>query len=433
MTLTERFAVSLADLPEARLVVGLSGGLDSTVLLHALASLPAVRGRGLRALHVDHGLHPDSVDWAEHCRRFCTALGVAVNIATVVVTPDGEGPEAAARRARWLAFEQHLDADTDMLVLAHHRDDQAETVLLRLLRGAGPAGLSAMRSFSRRDSGLRVWRPLLDIGRAQLSAYANDRNLSWLDDPGNETTRFDRNHLRHAILPALRARWPDLAATLAQVAARQADACALERSVGETLLAQAMTVDDHMLRLPPLRMAARPARWAALRLWLDRQGVADIGAARLQRIDDELIGAAEDSDPRIELGSCVLRRHRDALHALAPGTDTPLEYRLDWDGRSPLALPGGIGMLQIEPAPREPLPLVAMNRQGGERLRLHANGPRRELKHLLQEVGVPPWLRARWPAIHLDDEVVAFADVVVGHVLQERLVANGSRLRFDPH
>lgn len=410
-------------------VVGYSGGLDSTVLLHWLAGQPAVRARGLRALHVDHQLQADSARWAEHCRQQCAALDIALDVIRVAVDDDGSGPEGAARQARWRAFEHTIDPITDVLALAHHQDDQTETVLLRLLRGAGPAGLAAMRPLTRRANGLRVWRPLLAVPRQAVLAWARHRQLAWIEDPSNQSPCFDRNHLRHTIMPGLRARWPNLDQSLIHVAQRQADAFALEQLVARQVLAQAMTDHDHSLHLAPLRNAPREARWAALRHWLAGQGAADVGTNRLQRIDDELIGAAANATPRIELGACLLRRHRDRLFALAPDADQPLDYRLPWDGLSPLALPGDVGTLSIEPAPAQPLALVVSTRRGGEALRLRADGPRRKLKHLLQESGIPPWLRDRWPVLWLDDEPAGFADAIMDARLSQRLTGHVVRLR----
>ncbi len=415
--------------PDARLVVAFSGGLDSTVLLHWLASQPTVRERGLRAVHIDHQLQADSAHWAAHCRQQCTALGIALEVIPVEVNHDGSGPEAAARRARWRAFEQGIDADSEVLALAHHQDDQAETLLLRLFRGAGPAGLAAMHRWSVRRSGLRIWRPLLDLPRQTLSNWAREQRLTWIEDPSNQSQQFDRNHLRHAVMPGLRERWPNLDRSLDHVARRQADAFALERLAAEQLLAQAATGDRHRLQLAPLRAAPRQARWAALRHWLSAHGARDLGGNRLQRIDDELIGAGADATPRIELGRCLLRRHRDLLYVLPTGSDGALSYRLAWDGLAPLRLPEDVGTLSIEPTPGQPLALTVASRRRGESLRLRVGGPRRKLKHLLQESAVEPWLRDRWPVLWLDDEPAGFADVLIDVRLAEVLQGRAVRLR----
>ncbi len=198
----------------AALLVGYSGGLDSTVLLHALAM--AHPGK-VRAIHVHHGLHPEADGWAIHCERTCDALGVPLVVARVDVADIAAGPEAAARAARHTAFHAHLH-EGEWLALGHHRDDQAETFLLRALRGSGPDGLAAMRPWRRFGAGT-LWRPLLGIGRDALLAYARAHGLAWIDDPSNDDDAFDRNFLRNGVMPLLRKRWPQADAVFARSAA----------------------------------------------------------------------------------------------------------------------------------------------------------------------------------------------------------------------
>ncbi|HEX6832985.1 MAG TPA: tRNA lysidine(34) synthetase TilS, partial [Rudaea sp.] len=215
--------------PPGPVAVAYSGGGDSTALLHALAD-SAVRERGLRALHVDHGLHPRSATWAGHCRAFAESLGVPIEILRVTVEPRaGTGPEDAARRARYAAFERALRPG-EILALAHHRDDQAETVLLKLLRGAGPQGLGGMRFLRKAGAGW-LWRPLLDTPRAALQAYLKDHALAWIDDPANANPDLRRNFLRHRIVPGLKPQWPNADAALAHSA--------------QWLRAAADFIDDH--------------------------------------------------------------------------------------------------------------------------------------------------------------------------------------------
>lgn len=412
--------------PASGLVVGFSGGLDSTVLLHLLGRRHAGK---VTAIHVDHGLQAASSAWAAQCRQACAALAVPLHVVRVQVPQHGGGPEAAARQARWQAFADHIDTQRQVLVLAHHRDDQAETVLLRLFRGAGPAGLSAMARLSRRDNGLRVWRPLLQVPRSRLRDYAQHLGLDWIEDPTNAADDADRNLLRNRVMPLLRQRWPQLDAQLARAAAHQAQAHAHERQLGAALLAQAATGDPAILRWPVVHSAPPSIRHAALRLWLAGHGLRGIGPPRLAAIDRELLAARPDARPRLVLAGRILRRHGAHLYLLAPGADQPLAYTLAWDGRAPLRLPDGAS-LAIEPAPAKPLPLTVASRRGGERLQLRAGGPRRRLKHLLQEAGIPPWQRQRWPVLWLEGVPVAFADRLLGFQLARRL--DGRQLRFRP-
>ncbi|MBX3727009.1 MAG: tRNA lysidine(34) synthetase TilS [Xanthomonadales bacterium] len=435
---SDLLARGLADLPEGPLRVGFSGGLDSTVLLHALAALPAARRRGLAAIHVDHGLHPASSGWAAHCARVCADLDVALHTRKMTVVEAGRGLEAAAREARWQAFRDDCEEGA-VLVLGHHLDDQAETVLLRLLHGAGATGLSAMAGWRDGGSdGLRVWRPWLGdepagrpgIDRQTLAAWATARGLSWVEDPGNLSPRFERNHLREVVMPALRQRWPDAAAALSRSARRLADARDLERATGADLLERARGPDPRVLAWPALAGAPRPARWAALRLWLSALDIHDIGADRLARVERELAGAAVDASPRLVLPGAVLRRYRQYLYLLPPGGDQPLDYAIDWDGRQPLELP--CGQLLLDPQPATALAMQVRSRRGGEAFRLTPGGPTRPLRLVLQEQAVPPWQRARWPVLWLDGTAAGFADLVASAALSARLAQSGSVLRFEP-
>ena len=198
---------ALREHPDGPLCVAYSGGPDSTALLHALAQLREARVRGLRAIHVDHGLHPRSADWAEHARQFCSVLEIECTVSRVQVQRDrGVGLEAAARQARYVAFESAL-RDGEWLLLGHHRDDQAETVLLKLLRGSGPEGMGGMRAMRPLGTGT-LWRPLLSASRTMLRDYAQRHRLPVVDDPSNADTRLSRNYLRSEIMPRLLEHWP---------------------------------------------------------------------------------------------------------------------------------------------------------------------------------------------------------------------------------
>ncbi|MCM2336797.1 MAG: tRNA lysidine(34) synthetase TilS, partial [Pseudomonas sp.] len=262
---------ALHDAPAAAVCVGFSGGLDSTVLLHRLAADSDVRARGLRALHVHHGLHVDADRWAEACAATCAALGVPLSTVRVAVVADGDGPEAAARAARHAAFAEVLRED-EVLALAHHRDDQAETFLLRALRGSGVDGLAAMRRWQAIGA-MHVWRPLLDVDRAALQAYAADHGLAWSEDPSNADASFDRNFLRERVLPLLRERWPHAGAALARSAAHCTDAAALLADEDARALALLRTLDPHAISLTGLRALPAARRTRVLRAWVAGLGL----------------------------------------------------------------------------------------------------------------------------------------------------------------
>lgn len=416
-----------AALPDTTaLVVGLSGGLDSTVLLHALAADPRHRPR-LRAVHVDHGLHAQSGQWSRHCQTLCATLDVPLTVRRVDVDRTaGDGPEAAARRARMAAFSLEL-GDDDVLALAHHRDDQAETFLLRALRASGPDGLAAMRPY-RRHGTAWLWRPLLEQPREALLAYARAHDLRWIDDPSNAEHGFDRNFLRLRVLPVLRERWPQAATALAASAALCADSHDLLHEGDALAFAQVATADPQALsrtalqRLPPARRAR------VLRHWIASLALPPLPGNGVARIESELLTAGADAEARFDWHHHRIRAWRDLLHAAPTRPPLPSDWRRDWDGRQPLPLPGG-GELRLVGADALPTPLVAHARQGGERLRLPARTHTHALKHVLQDLGVPPWLRERLPLLaDAAGELQAAGDLAYSADFDAWLRERGARL-----
>lgn len=412
-------------------VVGFSGGLDSSVLLHACAIAAQKQGGRLRALHVHHGLHADADAWAMHCQHVCDALDVPLRIVRVLVDHDrGDGPEAAARAARHAAFAAEI-GDGEVLALAHHRDDQAETFLLRALRASGPDGLGAMRPWRRFGRGW-LWRPLLDIPRAQLLAYAQDHGLRWIDDPGNDDSRFDRNFLRHRVLPLLRERWPHVDAAFARSAALSGEAAALLDGEDARALADVRHDNPHaldvarLIRLP----AARRAR--VLRCWIAESGLPPLPGEGIARIEHALLPAAADRVAEFAWRGAVIRRWRNLLHADRQHAALPLDWTLHWNGRDPASLPGG-GTLMLEGAGQFNAMLRLGARRGGERITLPGRRHSHALKHVLQDLGVPPWQRARLPLLSDDDgEVLAAGDVVYSAGLDAWLRDRDARLRWSP-
>jgi tRNA(Ile)-lysidine synthase len=416
-------------LPDAPVLVGFSGGLDSTVLLHALAAEPAVRARGLRSLHVDHGLHVRSLDWAEHCLRVCAALGVELATARMRVFDDGCGPEAAARAARYAAFAQALRPG-EWLALAHHADDQAETVLLRLLRASASGGVASMRAQRPFAAGV-LWRPLLDVPRATLEAYASAHSLHWIDDPSNADTDLDRNHLRHRVLPALRERWPHAATVLARSANLLAGDAALLADEAARRLAAMQGLDPAIVSVPALQALSPPWRARVVRHWIESLGLPPLPASGVDALEHELLPAAHDAEPCFAWAGVELRRWRDVLRAGAPLAALPADWNARWDGAEPLPLPTGerLAWLPGEGGDdaRAAGPLRVRARLGGERIRLAGRAHSHAVKKLLHALAVPAWERPRLPLVYAaDGELLAVGDVL----LSARLEADGARLRL---
>jgi tRNA(Ile)-lysidine synthase len=323
--------------------VAYSGGLDSHVLLHALSGLRAATGLTLRAVHVDHGLHPQSAAWAEHCRRVCAALDVVCRVERVQVARDGDGLEAAARRARYAALAAGLGAG-ETLFTAHQRDDQAETLLLQLFRGAGVQGLKAMPASQAFGAG-RLVRPLLDYSRASLLAYARAQGLRWIDDSSNVDTALTRNYLRHRVLPDVRARWPGVDAALARTARHAAEAAALLDALAETDLAACRhpAICAEGLSVPALRALDPARRRNLLRYWLRRRGFHPPQTRHLKEVEAALSHDPASGQARIAWPGAELWRYRDTLCVMPPRPrpDPSLAFSLPaaWCPRSARASP----------------------------------------------------------------------------------------------
>jgi len=391
--------------------IAFSGGLDSTVLLHLLAhlsrhhSLPA-----LSAIHIHHGLQAAADVWPEHCQSVCDALGVSLQVIRVSVQP-GASLERAAREARYAAFTSLTEAG-DLLLTGQHRDDQAETLLFRLMRGAGVRGLSAMPAQRPLGQGTLL-RPMLDITRSELEAYARAHQLHWIEDPSNQNRQFSRNYLRHQVLPLLTARWPQAQASMARSAAHLREAQGLLDELAQLDLAQAATPSEFSwlglpsLELAPLANLSAARQRNALSHWLQP-------LTRLPDTDhwsgwDDLCGAANDASPVWRLADGELHRSAGRLWwlsgdwLLAPTgsgewPDPSTALRLANNGRVMFSGQTPVGPLRIG------------YRQGGEVMHLAERG-HRDLKRLLNERGVPGFVRGRLPLLFRGAELLAVANL----------------------
>jgi len=396
----------------SRYVIAFSGGLDSTALAHALsraeADVPIV------AIHIDHGLHEDSQRWSDHCEAFAASLGIEYRSRKVhVQLESGKGPEASAREARYTALHAELGPG-DWLLSAHHREDQAETLLLNLVRGSGPAGIAGIGAIRRFGPGWLA-RPLLRTDRASLRDYAERHKLDWIEDPSNTDRRFDRNFLRHDILPRLQSRWPDIASRLQRSAAHAGEAATLLADLGAIDLA---ALGGHPERLPiDGLLAMTPGRQRnLLRYSLRLLGLSTPTALQLERILTEVLPAREDAQPHVSWPGASVRRYRKGLYLLpemlaAVPVSTPIQ------GES-VPLGAGLGVLHFDADAGFGLSPELFERgmrldirQGGEEIQPYGQGHTRKLKKLLQEEGVVPWMRDRLPLIYSGERLVAVADL----------------------
>ena len=401
----------------AQLRVGLSGGLDSSVLLHVLAGLREALGFELTAIHVSHGLIPGSAAWAQPCARLCERLDVPFSVREVVVRRDHPGGlEAAAREARHAALG--ADAGGALLVLAHHRDDQAETVLFRALRGAGVRGSGGMRVFDARADGLGIWRPLLEVPRRDLQAYATARALDWVEDPSNQDLRFSRNFLRLDVLPRIELRQPGAAAALARTGRLCAEAADLLDDLADLDLGTMGGGEAGRFSHAAALSLAPPRLRNVMRRALDRAGALMPDEDRLCEAERQLRLAAAAAGWRLVLGTHAICAYRDGWW-IEPAELPVVPAARVWRGEPAVDWAGG--RVSLVPAVGQGIAAAAVagahcelrRRRGGERLRPRPDGPGRSLKNLFQEAAVPPWYRPLLPLLWVDGRLAWVAGVGV--------------------
>lgn len=414
-----------------RLLLGVSGGMDSMVLLHVCQRLherQALAFAGLRVVHVNHGISVHAAQWQAHCQTVCEQLSIDFIAHQVSVQrAPGQSLEAEARTARYAVFEQELQAD-EALLMAHHQDDQLETVLMRLLRAAGPRGLAGMPESRALGAGV-LWRPWLAVPRVQLAAWAAVNAVCWVEDDSNHDDSLSRNYLRHHIMPLLAAHWSGWRQSVSRTAALGADADSVLQELAEQLLAVLSPTDNDQLSAQGLRGLSAARQRLVIRHWLQRETGLSPGWRLVQRVQDELLGAADDAQPQINWQHWQLRRFRDQLYLLAvlePVPDTPAGGYL-WqpqaDGRLVArVLPGNgslrlhqmpVGVKRERPAMRFPAgECVIRYRRGGEECALPGR-PVRALKKILQESAVPPWVRERTPLLYIDNKLAWIVGVGV--------------------
>ncbi|MFO0480909.1 MAG: tRNA lysidine(34) synthetase TilS [bacterium] len=416
--------------------VGLSGGVDSVVLLHAFAALAHAGRVRLSAVHVHHGLSPNADRWASFCRAQCRRLQVPLSVARVVVDrASGLGIEAAARQQRQRVFAAQ---PADWIALGHHRDDQAETVLLQLLRGAGLRGLSGMPEGSEVDPAAgrpRMLRPFLDLPRAALEACARQQGLSWIEDESNADTAFDRNFIRHAVMPLLEQRFASARASLARSGRLLAASARLVEAIAAEDLHAALEGSPVRPAGVSLGVVAAIGEGRArelLREWLRRHGVPMPPERRLAEAIRQACEAGPERAVEVVFDGVTLRRYRDRLYLDRPHPADAASGAVAWNRRAKMVLPALGGMLVAEPAlgagiaqrllRGAVLTIDARTRSGGPAPRMAIGEPpmRRTLKNLWQESSVPPWQRDRWPLLRIGGELACVPGVAVAGPFEAR-------------
>lgn len=394
-----------------RLWVALSGGLDSTLLLHVAAHCHP----GVRAVHINHQLQANAGETETFCRNLCADLSVPLTVHPVTVklsNGPGEGLEEAARKARYQAFEAILEPG-DILLMAHHGDDQAETVLFRMFRGSGVAGLAGMPQSRPLGAGHLV-RPLLGVERSELERHAHLADISWVDDPSNTDQRFDRNFLRLSILPALKKRWPGLNQRLRHTAGACSESDFLNQQLAE-LQWRGLGACERRLPVAGLSALSLAEQKNLLRWWIRRAGYSSPSVNDWSQVLHDLLQAAEDRSPELRANGFSLRRFQGELYLDPELPALPHEPVPLVPGQSVSWGEWTIKLMPVATAKTDVQPIRICTRQGGERLRFRLEGPSKSLKKWLQEQAVPPWERGRLPLIFRglkgEEELIAIGDL----------------------
>jgi tRNA(Ile)-lysidine synthase len=432
-----------------RVAVGLSGGVDSVVLLDVLGRLRKDSRLALSAVHVNHQINVHALEWEAFCKALCQARGVALTVRRVQVLRHGSGVEAEARNLRYQAYG---GIEADFVALAHHLDDQVETFLLQLLRGAGPKGLAAMPVVRKyegatgkgKDEGGRmkaegtaksdqrdtssfilppssldlhpssfilhpcILRPLLEVTRSEIGAYAKARKLEWIEDDSNTDSRYDRNFLRNELLPRLEARFPAYRETLSRASRNLADFSELAE---ELAALDSRAFSDGVVPVESLRGLSDARALNLLRRLFASRGLPMPNRTRLEEALRQCRAAGADAEVHVSFGNHGLRCFRGQVGIVEESGEMPVDWNTRWDGRRELLLPAGLGMLRARPALGEGIAarhfaqqgVTVRGRSGGERMRPADDRPRRTLKNLLQETAVPPWERERMPLLFIGD------------------------------
>ena len=391
------------------LLVALSGGVDSVVLLHLLHQISRAFPLRLSALHVHHGISRQADSWENFCIELCAKYSIPLQVEHVDIAPLREmGIEAAARQLRHAALARQ---QVDFIALAHHRDDQVETLLLQLLRGAGVRGCSAMPIMKQREDAPALLRPLLDVARSELELYALEKALHWVEDDSNEDVSYPRNFLRHRVLPEIAQRFPAYRSTMARSASHFAEASALLDELAMQDAASA--IQDARLSVAALRLLSNARGKNLLRYFLTQQGAPLPDTTRLTEMLRQLCAAGEGAQIRITWQDWQLRCYQDYAYVM-PITLPAVDFEIVWQGEAEITLPASHGTLYFQQVPGQGLKLASLQqdkvlirpRRGSENIQLEKTRPFQSLRNLLPQMGVPPWQRELLPLLFCGNELV---------------------------
>lgn len=407
--------------------IAFSGGVDSHVLLHLLATLQAHYPIKIKAIHVHHGLSLFADDWVKHCEKICESLDVTLIIQTVQV--GDKNKEESARNARYAVFAEQMKPH-DFLLTAHHQDDQAETVLLQLVRGAGLKGLSAMPEMKSFSKGMHA-RPLLHFSRQAIEQYATQHQLIWIQDESNDNPYFARNFIRHHVLDVFKKRWPSISQTLSRVAAHCSEAQCLLDDISHELLTRVKGSIQDTLSVKKLNELSDARQKLVLRLWFNQLNFPNPSMKKLQQIQQTVLQARADKCPHLFWGDVEVRRYRDNLYAMKKLIPLDFSQELKWNLTQSLIIPN-LGELTVKRVKGQGLKTDIKNvsvrfRQGGERCQLPGRLKHHTLKKIFQIAGIPPWQRDRLPFLYVDDQLAC----VVGLFVDDQFLVKKEEVGFN--
>jgi len=414
MMLKQVFQNFQKQFPETKnFIIAYSGGIDSHVLLHQFATFFQQNNTGhLQAIHINHGLNPKADQWAKHCQTICNAFNIPLEIITIDANAkNGESPEDFARQLRYQVFENCIQKN-DCLLTAHHQDDQAETLLLQCFRGAGPKGLAAMPSIVPFSKGVH-WRPFLSLSRSQIHEYAIEKQLKWIEDDSNQNIKFDRNFIRHEVMPLLKTRWPSIHKTLARSASHCAETMNCLEEYLQNDLNCLIGTKENTLSVKQLLKLSEARRNNCIRYWITYNNFPIPSTIKLKTIINNVLLAREDATPCVTWDGGEIQRYRDDLYLMEPLLPFDNQVEIRWNLHEHCQLPSNLGYLSATQTPSGHLSsrigseLIVRFRQQGERCQLAGRGCHHSLKHLFQEWGVPPWMRDRIPLLYCGNELVA--------------------------
>jgi tRNA(Ile)-lysidine synthase len=411
--------------PHRHYLLALSGGLDSSVLVNLLSRFTTNENATLRVIHIHHGLSPNADAWENFCRELCRHYSIPFACEKITLNFQAKrGLEAEARTKRYQVFLKHL-LENEILLTAHTQSDQAETLLLQLLRGAGSKGLSAMPAKKAFGAHEHI-RPLLNFSREDLEAYAKMHQLSWIEDESNQDVRFDRNFLRHSIIPSLRNRWPAVSAHLANAARHFSESAELFENLADIDLSSALTDCVFQIKIEPLLKLSLLRQKNALRRFFQLNNALMPDRKRLSQIIETIFFSGKDKNPCIRWDNIELHRFQGRLYLISRLAPFDVQGILSWDFLSPLSLPGGFGMLIAEKkeglgirADLDAQKISVRFRQGGEVIKWH--GQTQALKTLFHAWKIPPWERDRIPFIFYGEELIS----VVGYAVADNYFSTG--------